>query len=218
MVLATHLPAPVRQHLTALRALLVLTVIVGIAYPLLITGVAQTLMPRQANGSLVAHAGRPVGSSLLGQAFVDAQGNPLPQWFQPRPSAAVDPSNSNDPGYNPLFSGGSNLGPSNPELIKKIDDRRAAIAAFNGVAPGEVPPDALTASASGLDPDISPAYAYLQTNRVAKARGLDSATVRELVTNHIQSRVLGFLGELRVNVLELNLALDQLSRAQKPGP
>lgn len=214
MVITTRLPASVRQHLAALRALLVFTVIVGIAYPLVITGIAQTALPGQANGSLVEHAGRPVGSSLLGQAFVDAQGNPLPQWFQPRPSAAADPSNSSDPGYNPGFSAASNLGPSNPDLIKKINDRRTAIAAFDGVAPRDVPPDAVTASASGLDPDISPAYAYQQANRVAKARGLDPAVVRALVTDHIQNRVLGILGEPRVNVLDLNLALDQLSGAR----
>jgi K+-transporting ATPase ATPase C chain len=209
MVLATRLPAPVRQHLAALRALLVLTVIVGIAYPLVITGIAQIVMPGRANGSLVEHAGSPVGSSLLGQPFVDAQGKPLPQWFQPRPSAAADPSNSNDPGYNPLFSAASNLGPTNADLIKKINDRRAAIAAFDGVDPRHVPPDAVTASASGLDPDISPAYAYEQANRVATARGLDTTALRALVTDHIHHRILGFLGEPRVNVLELNLALDQ---------
>jgi K+-transporting ATPase ATPase C chain len=214
MVITTRLPASVRQHLAALRALLVFTVIVGIAYPLLITGIAQTVMPGQANGSLVHRAGSPVGSSLLGQPFVDAQGNPLPQWFQPRPSAAVNPSNSSDPGYNPGFSAASNLGPSNPDLIKKINDRRAAIAAFDGVAPGDVPPDAVTASASGLDPDISPAYAYQQANRVAQARGLDPAALRAFVTDHIQHRVLGVLGEPRVNVLELNLALAQLSGAR----
>ncbi|HEX4099202.1 MAG TPA: potassium-transporting ATPase subunit KdpC [Pseudonocardiaceae bacterium] len=214
MVNTSRLPAPVRQHLTALRALLVLTVIAGIAYPLVITGIAQTVMPGQANGSLVQRAGSPVGSSLLGQPFVDAKGNSLRQWFQPRPSAAADASNSNDPGYNPLFSGASNLGPSNPDLIKKINDRRTAVAAFDGVAPGDVPPDAVTASASGLDPDISPAYAYLQTNRVATVRGLNPAAVRALVTDHIQNRVLGILGEPRVNVVELNLALDALGGAR----
>ncbi len=214
MVIASRLSAPVRQHLTALRALLVLTVIAGIAYPLVITGIAQAVMPVQANGSLVQRAGSPVGSSLLGQPFADAKGNPLPQWFQPRPSAATDASNSNDPGYNPLFSGASNLGPTNPDLIKKINDRRTAVAAFDGVAPGDVPPDAVTASASGLDPDISPAYAYLQTNRVATARGLNPAAVRALVTDHIQNRVLGILGEPRVNVVELNLALDALGGAR----
>jgi K+-transporting ATPase ATPase C chain len=214
MVSSSRLPVPVRQHLAALRALLVLTVVVGIAYPLVITGIAQAVMPRQANGSLVQHGGSPVGSSLLGQPFADAKGDPLPQWFQPRPSAAVDPSKSNDPGYKPLFSAASNLGPTNPDLIKKINDRRAAIAAFDGVAPRDVPPDAVTASASGLDPDISPAYAYQQTNRIATARGLAPAAVRALVTDHIQNRVLGILGEPRVNVVELNLGLDVLGGAR----
>jgi K+-transporting ATPase ATPase C chain len=214
MIITTRLPAPVRQHLAALRALLVLTAIVGIAYPLVITGIAQIVLPGQANGSLVHHAGRPVGSSLLGQPFVDATGDPLPQWFQPRPSAAADASNSHDPGYNPLFSAASNLGPSNADLIKKINDRRAAIAAFDGVAPGDVPPDAVTASGSGLDPDISPAYADEQVNRVARARSLDPAVVRALVSSHVQNRVLGILGEPRVNVVELNLALDALGGAR----
>ncbi|MGH3685066.1 MAG: potassium-transporting ATPase subunit KdpC [Pseudonocardiaceae bacterium] len=197
MIIATRLPTPVRQHLAALRVLLVLTVIVGIVYPLAITGIAQLILPGQANGSLVHYAGRPVGSSLLGQPFVDAQGNPLPQWFQPRPSAAAGPSSS----------AASNLGPTNTDLIKKINDRRAATAAFDGVAPGDVAPDAVTASASGLDPDISPAYADEQVNRVAHARGLDPAAVQALVTDHIQHRILGILGEPRVNVVELNLAL-----------
>jgi potassium-transporting ATPase KdpC subunit len=205
--MTTQLPGPVRRHLAALRALLVFTVLLGVLYPLVVLGIGQLAFPAQANGSLVQADGRVVGSSLLGQAFLDARGDPLPQWFQPRPSAAVNPDDKNDPGYNPLFSGPSNLGPSNPVLIKSIDARRAAVAAFNGVPPGRVPPDALTASASGLDPDISPAYAYLQVNRVAKARGLNPAAVRALVSAHLQGRTLGILGEPRVNVLELNIAL-----------
>lgn len=205
-----RLPVPVRQHLAALRALLVLTVLLGIVYPLVVLAIGQLAFPAQANGSLLSADGRVVGSSLLGQAFADAKGNPLPQWFQPRPSAASDPSNKNDPGYNPLFSGGSNLGPANPDLIKSIDARRAAVAAFDGVPPASVPPDALTASGSGLDPDISPAYAEEQVTRVAKARGLDPATVRALVTAYTQGRTLGILGEPRVNVVELNTALTRL--------
>ena len=210
MRIAARMPGPVRQHLVALRALLVFTVIVGIVYPLVVTAVGQAAFPRQAGGSLVQEGGTVVGSSLLGQPFVDAQGNPLPQWFQPRPSAAADPSNSNDPGYNPLFSGASNLGPSNPELIQKIDDRRAAIAAFDGVAPQDVPPDAVTASGSGLDPHISPAYADEQVARVARARNLGPDAVHALVAAHTQGRAIGILGEPRVNVVELNLALEQL--------
>ncbi|HTF52906.1 MAG TPA: potassium-transporting ATPase subunit KdpC [Pseudonocardia sp.] len=210
MTITNRLPTSVRHHLAALRALLVFTVIVGIAYPLVVTAIGQLVFHNQANGSLIERNGQIVGSSLLGQAFVDAQGNPLPQWFQPRPSAAVNPANSNDPGYNPLFSAASNLGPSNPVLLKEINDRRAAVAAFDGVLPAAVPADALTASGSGLDPDISPAYAYEQADRVATTRHLDPATVRALVTDHIQGRNLGFLGEPRVNVVELNLALGQL--------
>jgi K+-transporting ATPase ATPase C chain len=213
MSIATRLPTPVRQHLAALRALLVLTVIVGIAYPLVVAAVGQSVFHSQANGSLVTLNGKVVGSSLLGQAFVDAKGNPLPQWFQPRPSAAADSSNSADPGYNPLFSTPSNKGPSNTDLIKAINDRRAAVAAFDGVAPKDVPPDAVTASGSGLDPHISPAYAYEQANRVAKARHLDPGVVRALVDSKTQGRTLGFLGEPRVNVVELNLALQQLGGA-----
>jgi potassium-transporting ATPase KdpC subunit len=208
--LTSRLPSGVRQHLAALRALLVLTVLLGVLYPLVVLGIGQLVFPAQANGSPVTAGGRVVGSSLLGQAFVDAQGNPAPQWFQPRPSAASDPANKNDPGYNPLFSGGSNLGPSNPDLIKSIQARRQAVAAFDGVPAASVPPDAVTASGSGLDPDISPAYADEQVTRVARARGLDPGAVRALVAAHVQGRTLGILGEPRVNVVELNAALTRL--------
>lgn len=207
MTTVNTLSTGVRQHLAALRALLILTVILGVAYPLAVTGVSQIAFHSQANGSLIERGGQAVGSSLIGQPFVDSKGNPLPQWFQPRPSAAADASNSADPGYNPLFTAPSNKGPSNPDLIKAINDRRAAVAAFDGVAPADVPPDAITASGSGLDPQISPAYAFEQVNRVAAARHLDPSAVRALVASHVQGRVLGFLGEPRVNVVELNLAL-----------
>lgn len=207
----SRLPGFVRQHLAALRALLVFTVLLGVLYPLLMVGVGQGLLARQANGSLVAADGHTVGSSLLGQAFVDGKGDPLPQWFQPRPSDASDPANEHDPGYNPGFSAASNLGPTNPKLVKLINDRRASVAAFDGVAPASVPPDALTASGSGLDPDISPAYAREQINRVATARALSRQAVAQLVDEHTQGRVLGVLGEPRVNVVELNIALAALS-------
>jgi K+-transporting ATPase ATPase C chain len=210
MTMTTRLPGAVRQHLAALRALLVLTVLTGVLYPLVVMGIGQTVFPSQANGSLVTEGAHVAGSSLLGQVYVDAKGDPLPQWFQGRPSAASDPSNKNDPGDNPLFSGGSNLGPSNSDLVKSINDRRAAVAAFDGVPPSSVPPDAVTASGSGLDPDISPAYAFEQVDRVAKARGLNSVVVRALVSDHLQGRTLGILGEPRVNVVELNIALLQL--------
>ncbi len=191
----------------ALRLLIVLTVVLGVLYPLLITGVGQLALRSQANGSPVRDgSGAVVGSRLIGQSFTGAHGKPLPQYFQPRPSAAGG-------GYDPKASGGSNLGPENPSLITAIRERRRAIAAFNHVPPAAVPPDAVTASASGLDPDISPAYAAIQVDRVARARSLRPATVRRLVAAHTDGRDLGFLGAPRVNVLTLNLALDELTRA-----
>jgi K+-transporting ATPase ATPase C chain len=192
------------QHLAAVRALLVLTAVLGLAYPLVVTGLGQLAFGRQADGSLVSSAGRTVGSSLLGQNFTDGDGNPLPQWFQPRPSAA------GENGYDPTASSASNLGPTNPDLVKAVQDRRAQVAEFNGVAPEGVPADAVTASGSGLDPHISPAYAALQVDRVARARGLDPAAVARLVEQDTEGRVLGLLGEPRVNVVELNLALQRL--------
>jgi len=208
-------PSPVRgtwrQYLAALRLLLALTVLLGLVYPLLVTGIAQLPFLRdRAGGSLARDgAGQVVGSSLLGQGFVDAKGDPLKQWFQPRPSAA------GKAGWDGTSSSASNLGPSNPDLVKAITDRRAAIAAFDSVpghqvTPGQVPPDAVTASGSGLDPHISPAYARQQAYRVAAARGLDPGRVLALVADHVQGRDLGFLGEPRVDVLDLNLALQRL--------
>ncbi len=199
------LSASLRQHWAALRVLLVLTVVLGVLYPMAVLAVGQLALRSRADGSLVSADGRTVGSALLGQSFADANGNPLPQWFQPRPSAA------GEHGYDPTASGASNLGPDNPVLVKQIEARRAAVAAFNGVPPSAVPPDALTASGSGLDPDISSAYAFLQAGRVARARGLDPAVVRALVASHVTGRGLGFLGEPTVNVLALNLALQRLS-------
>lgn len=204
MTAVPSLSTSLRQHWAALRALLVLTVVLGVLYPLAVLAVGQLAFRSKADGSLVSADGRTVGSGLIGQSFADPDGNPLPQWFQPRPSAA------GTAGYDPTASGASNLGPENPTLVKDIEARRAAVAAFNGVAPADVPPDALTASGSGLDPDISPAYAYLQVERVATARGLDPATVRALVAAQVTGRGLGFLGEPTVNVLALNLALQRL--------
>lgn len=201
-----RLPAWLRQHLAALRALLVLTVICGAAYPLVVLGIAQATMPGQANGSPVRYHGRVAGSSLLCQQFVTAKGAPLPQYFQPRPSLAVTPSGAE---CNPEASAGSNLGPNSLALRKQVETRRAQVARFNGVSPASVPPDAVTASASGLDPDISPAYAYLQADRVARARHASPSAIRALVSRFDQGRSLGFLGEPRVNVLTLNIALDQ---------
>jgi K+-transporting ATPase ATPase C chain len=203
--MSSRLGNALRQQLVALRALLVLTLVVGVLYPLAITGVAQAVFHRQANGSMVTLHGTTVGSSLIGQSFTDARGNPLRQYFQSRPSAA------GKSGYDPMSTSASNLGPNSTDLVKAIHDRRAAIAGFDGVAPDSVPADAVTASGSGLDPHISPAYAYEQVSRVAAARRLDSATVRALVKAHVQGRLLGFLGESRVDVLALNLALDRLA-------
>ncbi len=189
----------------AVRATLVLTVVLGIGYPLLITGIGQVAFGAQADGSTVrSDDGTVVGSALIGQSFADADGNPLPEYFQSRPSAAGD-------GYDAGASSGSNLGPENPDLVAAIEERRAAIAAFEGVDPADVPADALTASGSGLDPDISPAYAGLQVPRVAEARGLTEEVVRDLVRSATSGRDLGYLGEPTVNVLELNLALDGLA-------
>jgi K+-transporting ATPase ATPase C chain len=204
-----RLPGWLRQHLVALRGLLVFTVICGIAYPVVMWGVAQVAFHDQANGSLVSYHGRVVGSSLLCQEFVDAKGNPLPQYFQPRPSAAVNSAVKTDYGCDPGFSAASNLGPTNPVLVKDIQQRQQQIAAFDHVKISQIPADAVTASGSGLDPDISPQNAAIQVNRVAAARHVSPAAIRALVSQFTQGRTLGFLGEPRVDVLTLNIALDK---------
>ncbi|MGN7800455.1 K(+)-transporting ATPase subunit C [Leifsonia sp. 22587] len=189
-----------RQYWVALRALLIFTVVLGVAYPLAVTGIGRLALPHQADGSTVSSQGAVVGSSLIGQSFTDAKGNALPQWFQSRPSAAGD-------GYDGGASSGSNLGPNNPDLLTAIQQRKAAIEKVDGATAGSIPPDALTASGSGLDPHISPAYALLQVDAVARARGIGADRVRALVEQHVQQRDLGYLGEPTVNVLELNIAL-----------
>jgi K+-transporting ATPase ATPase C chain len=204
-----RLPGWVRQHIAGLRALLIFTVLCGIIYPVVMWGVAQVAFHHQANGSLVSYNGRVVGSSLLCQEFVDAKGNPLPQYFQPRPSSAVDATVKTDYGCNPLFSAASNLGPTNPDLVKLIKQRQQQIAKLDHVKVSQIPPDAVTASGSGLDPGISPQNAYMQVDRVAAARHASPAAIRALVASHIQGRTLGFLGEPQVDVLALNIALDQ---------
>jgi len=211
----SRLPAWIGQHLAAVRAIIVLTIITGFIYPLVVLGIGQAAFHNQANGSLVSANGKVVGSSLLCQEFMDAKGNPLPQYFQPRPSTASAANSKTDFGCDPNYSGASNLGPNNTTLLQNIQQRKAAYAKLNGVPASSVPPDAVTTSGSGLDPYISPQNAYLQVNRVASARHLSPAQVRTLVDSHVQGRTLGFLGEPRVNVLALNMALDELSA--KPG-
>lgn len=195
--MSTSIAQPaVRQTWAAIRMLLVMTVLLGLAYPLVMTGFAQAAFPGRADGSLVERDGSTVGSTLIGQSF-----DGLPQYFQSRPSAAGD-------GYDALASSASNLGPENAQLEALIRERRAAAAALDGTPPADVAPDALLASGSGLDPDISPEYADQQVARVARERGMSVGEVQALVDRYTDGRILGFLGEPTVNVLLLNLALD----------
>jgi K+-transporting ATPase ATPase C chain len=242
--MATNFTTRIRVLGASLRAFLVLTVLLGVLYPLSMTGVAQAFFKDNADGSAVSVDGKEVGSSLIGQAFdlVDAKGTPRvfdadgrevlatadgagytyldngaaltaeqaegvgplpdPKWFQPRPSAA---------NYDGQGSGASNYGPENPDFVKIVTDRKAQVAKFNGVGEDRVPVDAVTASGSGLDPHISKDYALIQVDRVAKERGLDVARVRSLVNAHVDGRNIGFLGQERVDVLELNIALAKLA-------
>jgi potassium-transporting ATPase KdpC subunit len=180
----------------ALMVLLLLTLVTGVAYPLLVTGIAQAVFPSQAQGSLIFKDGKAVGSKLIGQPFDDLK------YFWSRPSATSPFAD------NASSSSGSNLSPTNPDLIKAVQGRVDALHAADPANAAPVPVDLVTASGSGLDPHISPAAALYQVPRVAKARGLQPEAVRQLVERHIEGRFLGFLGEPRVNVLELNLALD----------
>lgn len=194
-----------RQLFTALKITVALVVLTGGVYPAAVWGVGQVAFRHRSDGSFVTAKGRLVGSSLIGQPFADSADNPLRQYFQPRPSAAGN-------GYDPTASGGSQLGPSNPKLWDEVRSRVNAYRQLNGLAANaSVPVDAVTASGSGLDPDISIANALLQARRVAAARGLTVATVAKLVRAHSNGRQWGILGEKTVNVLDLNLALDKLS-------
>ena len=184
------------QSRTAILMLAVLSVVTGLIYPLVITGVAQIVFPRQANGSLIVKDGKAVGSALIGQPFDD------PKYFWGRPSA------TSPFGYNAGASSGSNLSPTNPALVSAVQGRVDALRAADPGNVAPVPVDLVTASASGLDPHISPAAAFYQVSRVARERRLDVESVRVLVARHIEGRSLGVLGEPRVNVLALNLALD----------
>lgn len=189
-----------RQLSTALRLFALFTVLLGLGYPLLVTGIAQAVFPRQAGGSLIERDGKVVGSELIGQAFS------APRYFWGRPSATGPFP------YNAAASSGSNLGPTNPALLERVKgDVERLRAAHPGK--GEVPVDLVTTSGSGLDPHVSPAAALYQVERVAAARGLAPAAVERLVREHAEGRFLGIIGEPRVNVLELNLALDGLGRS-----
>jgi K+-transporting ATPase ATPase C chain len=188
----------------ALTLLLVLTVITGIIYPLAVTGLAAVLFPHAAGGSLLLKDGKPVGSSLIGQSFSD------PRYFWSRPSATTPQP------YNGLASGGSNLGPLNPALTDAVKARVDALHAADPGNTAPIPVDLVTASASGLDPDISVAAANYQAARVARVRGLKPTELQALIAEHAQGRLLGWLGEPRVNVLELNLALDEVHAPSVP--
>lgn len=185
----------------ALASVGLFTLLLGLAYPLAITGVAQAAFPQQADGSLIVRDGRIVGSALVGQAFTSAR------YLQGRPSA-VD--------YDATGSGASNLGPLNPDLIAETSERAGAWRAATGSA--DVPADAVTASASGLDPHISPANALAQARRIAETRGADIDQVRAVIANHVEGRTFGVLGQPRVNVLQANLALDAAFAPEQPAP
>ena len=187
------------QLRAALIMLAILTVITGLIYPLAVTGFSQLFFPHQANGSLIVRDGKVTGSSLIGQYF------DKPEYFWSRPSATTPFP------YNAAASGGSNLGPTNPALIEAVKARVAALQAADTGNTLPVPVDLVTASGSGLDPHISPAAAHYQVKRVARVRGIDENRVRELVARHIEGRQFVILGEPRVNVVRLNLALDDLS-------
>jgi potassium-transporting ATPase KdpC subunit len=186
------------KHLRpAIVSLVLLTALTGLIYPAVVTGIAQLLFPSQANGSLITKDGKPVGSALIGQPFDD------PKYFWARPSATSPFAD------NAGSSGGSNLGPTNPALKKAVQDRIDALKAADPENKAPIPVDLVTASGSGLDPHISPAAAFYQVHRVAQTRKLSEESVRQLIAQHTQGRQFGFLGEPRVNVLQLNLALDQ---------
>ncbi|WP_327181733.1 potassium-transporting ATPase subunit C [Streptomyces sp. NBC_01334] len=203
-----------------LRALLVLTLVTGVLYPLVVTGIAQGIFPGKANGSEIEADGKVVGSTLIGQSYnlplKEGQETPEPdlKWFQGRPANGLG-TNSVNTQYKLILSGATNRSADNKDLIAWVTAARAAVVKDNSTAdykvrPSGVPADAVTSSGSGLDPDISPQYADIQVHRIAERNGLSVARVRQLVDEHTDGRTLGFLGEPRVNVLELNIALKDL--------
>ncbi|MET9949946.1 potassium-transporting ATPase subunit C [Streptomyces sp. NPDC006339] len=213
-----------RSAAAGLRALLVLTLLCGVLYPLAVTGVAQAAFPHQANGSEIKDtSGRVVGSALIGQRYDlplrDGEETPAPdlRWFQPRPSRGLG-TNTVNTRYALILSGATNRSGDNAELIRWVTEAKAAVVTDNSTAtyrvrPSEVPADAVTSSGSGLDPHISPAYARLQVHRVAERNHLSVAAVEKLVADHTEARLLGFVGEPRVNVLKLNIALKGMVAA-----
>jgi K+-transporting ATPase ATPase C chain len=196
----------IRQLRPAIAVLFVLTIVTGLVYPLVITGVAQLMFPRQANGSLIVQDGKVVGSALIGQDFSD------PKYFWGRLSATGDYSYNAFNAQTGTGSSGSNYGPMNPALLKAVQDRADALRAADPGNTEPIPVDLVTASGSGLDPNISVAAALYQAPRVARLRGLSQSQMQQLIAQYTQGRQLGFLGEPRINVLELNLALDGLVR------
>jgi len=217
----TSVTTTARLLAAGLRALLVLTVVTGIVYPLVITGIAQGVFPGRANGSEIEADGGVVGSSLIGQPYnlpvKRGQETPRPdlKWFQGRPANGHG-TNSVNTRYELLLSGATNRSADSPELVRWVRDARAAVVRDNSVPghridPADVPADAVTSSGSGLDPDISPEYANLQARRVAARNGLPVEEVRKLVAEHTEDRTLGFIGEPRVNVLQLNVALKGMA-------
>ena len=207
----SRIAASLRRHLVALRAMLVFTALLGILYPVVMTGIAQAVLPDKANGSLIKDAkGAVVGSSMLCQQYIDAEGHALPQYFQTRPSQAGSSNDPTIPGCDYAYSGGSNLGTSSQVLKDRIAGLITAYAQAYNVDPAKVPQDAVTSSGSGMDPDISVANADIQAPFVAEARHVDLPVVLDLVRKNTVDRDLGFLGEQVVNAVMLNLALDKM--------
>ena len=192
-----------KQLMIAIRVTVAFTILTGVVYPLLVTGLAKAVFPHQAGGSLIQANGKTTGSELIGQRFT------RPEYFHGRPSAA------GSDGYDGLASGGSNLGPTNKALVDRVQADLKKFRDENPTFTGPVPADLLTGSGSGLDPDISPASADAQVARVAAARGMNPDALRQLVAAHTEDRQFGLLGESRVNVLKLNLALDQAAPVKK---